>query len=682
VSLYDKTQQFLLEDMLWQSWESQDPAYNNVKRFGPHMEDGSYFDLDLFYLDFDFTLSFASDGDAFVMELNPLQKGRCDIDFYISPLLLWGKEGTISAGNDTVSVKTAECEYTIKIEGCLDSDVKIYTELLGIPVKADKSVRLLCNISSDTARRLIKEKRAECEKTMHRSGGWLKDASDVMWKALIWNTIYEPVKERICVPVSRAWCRRNGRGFGSYVLFEWDTFFASLMGAALSKQTAYQQIEAICAEVTDAGMIPNFGSQRGGSPDRSQPPVGSYCVLKLYRQFGDRVLLEKYYPLLLKWNRWWFKHRDGNGDGLLEWGSDPIPDGVERGFYDNGGTMLAAMYESGLDNSPMYDDVTYNEGTHTMELNDVGLNALYALDCQSLASMAEILGRDKDAEELSKEYDRMKELINSNMYDSKVGMYCNTFWDGKKDYRFSPTNFYPLLAGIANPEQATAMIERHLLNEDEFWGEFIIPSIAKNAEGYYDQDYWRGRIWGPMNYLVYEGLRRAGKTCESRIFAEKSFDLFMREWENENHIHENYNSITGDGDDKINADPFYTWGALLAYLPVCEYIYISPEGYTQFGNTDLPGAVFNDFPMTDANYSLDTMNGFSLRRNGKDFIISDTQAMLSDYINNNGEVSFTIQTSGKEFVIAKQDDIESVKVSICGKEVFNGKVSEVQKILL
>ena len=51
------------------------------------------------------------------------------------------------------------------------------------------------------------------------------------------------------------------------------------------------------------------------------------------------------------------------------------------------------------------------------------------------------------------------------------------------------------------------MMEKHLLNPDEFWGEWVIPAIARDDPAFQDQNYWRGRIWGPMNYLVYLGLR-------------------------------------------------------------------------------------------------------------------------------------------------------------------------------
>jgi len=49
------------------------------------------------------------------------------------------------------------------------------------------------------------------------------------------------------------------------------------------------------------------------------------------------------------------------------------------------------------------------------------------------------------------------------------------------------------------------MIRDHLSNPKEFWGTWVIPSIARDAPAFADQNYWRGRIWEPMNYLVYLG---------------------------------------------------------------------------------------------------------------------------------------------------------------------------------
>jgi glycogen debranching enzyme len=102
----------------------------------------------------------------------------------------------------------------------------------------------------------------------------------------------------------------------------------------------------------------------------------------------------------------------------------------------------------------------------------------------------------------------------------------------------------------------------------------VIPSIARYDPAFHDQDYWRGRIWGPMNYLVYLGLRNYSDAVTRSTFAEKSYALFLKEWKENGHVHENYNAIAGTGDDVSSSDRFYHWGALLGYV---EYMDQSAE---------------------------------------------------------------------------------------------------------
>jgi putative isomerase len=110
------------------------------------------------------------------------------------------------------------------------------------------------------------------------------------------------------------------------------------------------------------------------------------------------------------------------------------------------------------------------------------------------------------------------------------------------------------------------MIREHLTNPNEFWGEWVIPSAPRNDPAFKDQNYWRGRIWGPMNYLVYLGLRNYGQHEVRAEFAQKSMALFEKEWKTNHHVHENYNAMSGSGDDVTSSDRFYHWGALLALI--------------------------------------------------------------------------------------------------------------------
>jgi neutral trehalase len=202
----------------------------------------------------------------------------------------------------------------------------------------------------------------------------------------------------------------------------------------------------------------------------------------------------------------------------------------------------------------------------------VGLMSLYIADCDALAKIAGELGKTAEAKELRERGVRYRAKLET-MWDEGAGIFLNLdLHSGRKNTRLSPTNFYPLLAKVATPEQAKTMIEKHLKNPEEFWGEWVIPSIARNDPAFKDQDYWRGRIWGPMNFLVYLGLQNYEDSAVRKDFAQKSYALFLKEWNEHGHVHENYNATTGSGDDVSSSDRFYHWGALLGYVEYLERI--------------------------------------------------------------------------------------------------------------
>jgi putative isomerase len=234
------------------------------------------------------------------------------------------------------------------------------------------------------------------------------------------------------------------------------------------------------------------------------------------------------------------------------------------------GAWQGAVYESGLDNSPMYDGTFYNKQTHLLEYADVGMTSLYVADCDALAEMADVLNQTAEAKELRDRAERYRAKL-ATLWDEKAGIFLNRdMHTGELNRRLSPTNFYPMLAKAATPEQAKTMIEKHLRNPREFWGEYVISSIERDDPAFRDQNYWRGRIWGPMNYLVYLGLLNYDDVDTRREFARKSYELFLKEWREKGHVHENYNAITGTGDDVTSSDRFYHWGALLGYIEYLE----------------------------------------------------------------------------------------------------------------
>ncbi|HEX3661501.1 MAG TPA: trehalase family glycosidase [Acidobacteriaceae bacterium] len=535
---------------------------------GPHAWDGRYTDLTVAWQGHRWRVQSAHAGADLVLLVSPLPS---DTPTALPPTAiftvnyLWNRPGTVARRADFIEAQSPSGNVPIY---CTCAPPGSHPSVVNMPLgspyfAADLTAPI--GISTGLRRNLadiqaaIASARNQYEQSVTAAGtnGPIVDAIQT---TLGWDTIDDPTHDRVISPVSRVW----SVAWGGYVLFDWDTFFAATLASIGDRDLAYANALEILREETPEGFVPNYA--RAGnwkSSDRSEPPVGSITVLGLYRQFHDRWFLQDAYAPLLRWNRWWDQHRQIQG--YLAWGSDP--ENQPANLDDTSrGTHQGAEFESGLDNSPMYDGTFYNPHTHLIEYADVGLMSLYIADCDALAEIAGILNRPDDQKELAARAARYRASL-ATLWDPRTGIFLNkNLHTGRFNTRLSPTNFYPLLARAATPEQARTMIDRHLLNPKEFWGQWVIPSIARDDPAFADQNYWRGRIWGPMNYLVYLGLRNYDDPGVRRQFAQKSYDLFLQEWREHRHVHENYNAVTGSGDDVTSSDRFYHWGALLGYI--------------------------------------------------------------------------------------------------------------------
>ncbi len=536
---------------------------------GPHAWDGSYTSADFEWKGHKWRVESAHEGDELVLLVTPLAPASASalpstLVFSVNYLWNHSQRGNEIMGT-TNSQSPSEIIYYTKA-------VPYETHIVNIPAAGSYFAADLVQPvglstgkrrSLDEIRAAINKQKAAYEQSIAAAGPNAPILGAIE-TTIGWDTIYDPEKQRVISPITRVWSVE----WGGYVLADWDNFFAATLASVGSRDLAYANAMELLREETAAGFVPNYA--RAGnwkSSDRSEPPVGAITVLGLYEKFHDRWFLEDAFEPLMKWNRWWAEHRDIQG--YLAWGSDGHnePENLDD---DSRGTWQGAIFESGLDNSPMYDGTFYNPQSHLVEYADVGLMSLYIADCDALAKIAAGLGKTPEEKELKDRAARYRARL-ATMWDEQAGIFLNRdLHTGQANARLSPTNFYPLLAKAATPEQAKTMIDKHLLNEDEFWGEYVIPSIMRNDPAFKDQNYWRGRIWGPMNYLVYLGLMNYADSAVRKDFAQKSYDLFLKEWTENGHVHENYNAITGSGDDVNSSDRFYHWGALLGYIEYLE----------------------------------------------------------------------------------------------------------------
>jgi glycogen debranching enzyme len=259
------------------------------------------------------------------------------------------------------------------------------------------------------------------EKARVKASGEWGDFLTPITNQLGHSRVFSPDTGRVSHIVSRNWCLPDGQ-----VLFCWDSFFNGLLASVENPAAGRDTVRALLAYQLPDGMIANYsGRGWGQSADRSQPPVGSLCVWKMFQRSPDRAFLQEVYPKLLKWHRWWFTprgpglppNRDGNRDGLLEWGTAT-------------GDVQNARYESGLDDSPLYDDATMSGPNMTMD--SVDLSAMWAMDADYLARIAEALGFKQDAASLRLDREEMAKRINAKLWNPAIGVYCYRYWTPRR----------------------------------------------------------------------------------------------------------------------------------------------------------------------------------------------------------------------------------------------------------
>src|SRR6202050_4521423 len=95
--------------------------------------------------------------------------------------------------------------------------------------------------------------------------------------------------------------------------------------------------------------------------------------------------------------------------------------------------------------------------------------------------------------------------------------------------RLTPMNFYPLSSGAPDAARAKRVLSV-LTDPAKFWGQYLLPTLAYDDPNWHDQEYWKGYIWGPTNYITWVGIKEYASPDQIGEFADRSVQLFMREW--------------------------------------------------------------------------------------------------------------------------------------------------------
>lgn len=304
----------------------------------------------------------------------------------------------------------------------------------------------------------------------------------------------------------------------------WDSAFHAMAISEYNIELAKDCIRAVLLQQEESGFIAHMMSpSEGGFSNVTQPQVLAWGVWEVYQKCKDKEFLRECVPALSKFLIWTMKNRDKNGNGLLEWFTEP--DYLE-----------CKCGESGLDNCPRFD--------FDIEMDAFDFSTYLCNDAKYLSWIYNELGDTENAEYFKGVHESVKEKINATFWSEEDGLYYDCLFDGTLTKVATHSSFLPMFAGICTQAQAEKMVKA-LLNEKRFWTKMPVPSIPKDSE-FYDIDMWRGCTWLNLNYFIMLGLRKYGFDKIAEEFRAKVLASVNKWYEETGNIFEFY-----DADDEI-----------------------------------------------------------------------------------------------------------------------------------
>ncbi len=310
-----------------------------------------------------------------------------------------------------------------------------------------------------------------------------------------------------------------------FQLFDWDMYF---MGVALSYDGVGQPVadsvkdflEFVDANANWRGYTPREIAPDGlwALPEQCKPFLAQAAV-RASLTTNDYEWLRPWYERLAHTLEFWETTRR-SPDGLFRW-------------YNG--------VESGVDNNPAVSD-------NPAEITEgVDLQCYLYREYRAMEVIAGKLGKAEDAKTYSRKADDLRRLVQEKMWSGDDGMFLNIDSRTQRAVRVKTwTNFVPLWAGLATPEQAKRMIEEHLLNPKEFWSPYGVRTLAPDEPLYNPgSGYWRGPVWVISNYLMMRGLLNYGYQAQARELAGKTVRLLVADFKKSGGMNECYNPETG-----------------------------------------------------------------------------------------------------------------------------------------
>jgi len=279
----------------------------------------------------------------------------------------------------------------------------------------------------------------------------------------------------------------------------------------------------------------------------TKPPLSAWAVAKIYEKDKDLEFVKYMYPKLKKYHYWWYNKRDHDQDGLCEYGSTD-------------GSLVAAKWESGMDNAIRFDDskiLINEEGAYSLDQESVDLNAYLYAEKLFLAELAEALNLN-DASQYKNEAETLKTKIQTQFYGDEDGWFYDTNLEGNEFIKGEGSEGWTALWAKAATQQQAEAVKEKMMNPNKFFTKVPFQTMSADHEKFDPlKGYWRGPNWLDQAYFGVKGLRNYGFNDD----ADKATVQILEGAEGllgkGKSIRENYHPLTGEG---LHAQNF-SWSA-------------------------------------------------------------------------------------------------------------------------
>ncbi len=337
-----------------------------------------------------------------------------------------------------------------------------------------------------------------------------ESAAKIGW-FLFWNLQVEPVGNYTRQIILSSKKSMN-------MIWSWDNCFNALAIVKADHKLAWDQLFAILDKQKENGLLPDAVNDLMSTYGFNKPPVWGWTVMKMLESTPKShwtKYLSEFYPKVVKFTNWWFQNRDFNKNGVLE--------------YAHGN-------DSGWDNSTIFDAKLPTESPD--------LTTYIILQLDALSFIANFLGKAEEAKRWSKlSSDQLKVFHNTFIQDNEIVYQILTKNGLEKRKSTSLITRVCILLGKKLDPVVSEKIVSELKLENNFLTKNGLASEAVNSAYYESNGYWRGPVWAPSTYLIFDGLLKCGEIELARTIAQRFCDMVSKDAT----FSENYDALTGKG---------------------------------------------------------------------------------------------------------------------------------------